>query len=100
MQNFITLEPLVSGPAIGQDVTAPVTYMQAGSRGIREHIEAIVFGSWILVPRFMQLAGNPVLTPLRLDLSRVVAFIGHDPMIIAYRSDAILYAAGSFFEGS
>src|SRR5215471_5368284 len=85
MKNFVTLQPLISGPAIRQDVTPPVAYMQSRSRGIREHIEAIVFRPWILIARFMQLVGNPVLTPPRLDLSRVVAFIGHDPMIIAYR---------------
>src|SRR5207247_1962121 len=46
----------------------------------------------ILIARFVQPVGNPVFTPLWLNLSMFITFVGHDPMIIAYRLAALLRA--------
>ena len=82
VKDVVTLEPLVSRPAIRQDVAAPVTDMQAGSGWVGKHVEAVVLRPRIVIFRFVQAIGIPVLAPLRFDLSRVIAFFRHDLAII------------------
>ena len=84
MKDVETLEPLVSGPAIRKDVAAPMSDVQARSGRIGKHIEAVIFRSGIVVFRFVKAVGNPVFTPLRLDLARVVIFTRRHPTIIAF----------------
>src|SRR5436309_13526861 len=89
VQHLVALKPFVSGPAIRQNVTAPMPYMQPRSRRVCNNIQAVVFGPRMIIPRLVKPVRDPVFTPLRLDLSILVTFIRHDPMIIAYRCRAL-----------
>src|SRR5439155_7947175 len=84
VKDLETLKPSVPRPAIRKDIAAPMSDVKPGPGRVGEHIQTVVFRSWILVARFVQVVVNPVLTPLRLNLSRVVCFLRH-LMIIAYR---------------
>src|SRR5262249_45098589 len=84
MEHIETLEPLVPRPAIRQDITAPVSYVQSGTRRVRKHIETIIFRAWIIVLRLVNTLRSPVFAPLRLDFPRAVVFSRHNPMIITY----------------
>src|SRR4030095_13421992 len=84
MEYIETLEPFVSGPAVRQDITAPMPYMQSRPRRVRKHIEAVIFRARIIVLRLMETIRGPVSPPLRLDLPRAVVLCRHNPMIITY----------------
>src|SRR5215475_6724689 len=88
MEHIETLEPLVPRPAIRQDVTAPVSYVQSGTRWVRKHIETVIFRARIIVLRLVKMVRSPVFTPLRLDFPRTVVLCRHNLVIITYRPES------------
>ncbi len=42
MDHILALDQLVTGPGIGDHIASPVSYMQAGARRIRKHIQTVV----------------------------------------------------------
>src|ERR1043165_5001902 len=86
MEDIETLKPLISGPAIRQHITAPVADMETRSGRVWKHIQAVILRSRIVVLRFVKTILDPVFAPFRFDLSRIVVFTRHNPLIITYRS--------------
>src|SRR5215831_17932004 len=97
MEHIETLEPLVPRPAIRQDITAPVSYGQSGTRRVRKHIETIIFRAWIIVLRLVKMVRSPVFAPLRLDFPRAVVLCRHKPKIITYRPECVRVPLGPQF---
>src|SRR5262249_54588205 len=82
VKNVKTLQPFLSRPRIRQDVTSPKPAVQTGTGGERKQIQAVILGLEIVLFSLVQTVRNPVFTPFRLNLTRVVTFSRHDPMII------------------
>jgi hypothetical protein len=49
-----------------------MTDVEARTGRIRKHIQAIVFGPWIVVVSFVQMLRSPVVSPLRFNVGMVV----------------------------
>src|SRR5262249_23214536 len=82
MKDVVTLQPLISGPAIRKDVAAPVPDVQARPRRVGKHVEAVVLGSWIFVAGFVKPLSSPVGAPPWFEFLWIVGFVGHQKEII------------------
>ncbi len=72
MQDVEALQALVTGEDIAGNVAQRMSYMQARSRRIREHVQDIVFGLPAVRFRPEGLVGGPPLLPPFLNLNKVV----------------------------
>src|SRR5262249_269002 len=100
MEYIETLEPFVPRPAVGQDITAPMPYMQSRPRRVGKHIEAVIFRARIIVLRLMEAIRSPGFAPLRLDCPRSVVLSRHNPMIITYGTGCLCWPCALVVPGA
>ncbi len=72
MEYVEAVEALVAGEYVGGDVAQRVSDMQTGSRGIREHVENIIFGFVAALGRGIDTAFFPLLLPAAFDFLMLV----------------------------